>query len=428
MSRTAPGGAEEAEAVEPIAIGGREQLFDLLAEASEVEHTLMCSYLFAAFSLRTGEGCGLNETEAKAVASWREAVLSIAVEEMVHLLLVANLSIAIGGRPHFNRPNFPVEPGYFPAGVVVKLTRFCRETLDHFIFLERPRGASLPDADGFEPETDYVREEAFQGVMPSIQDYATVGGLYDALRANLVASSKRLGEAALFIGPIAAQVSAPAIDLPGVAAIEDLSGALAAIDTIVEQGEGSPAEREGSHYERFRAIREEYDRLAAANPDFDPAWPVADSPVMRRPPTSEGKTFVDAPEAARVLDLANGVYALLLQLVIQAFGRTGPQAATGQARTLGAAIGLMHLLSAVSARLVRLPASPSAPGTTAGVSFTMVRAVEPIFLGGVEEQLVRERLRDLASAARAALAVDPGLAGIAEKIDGLASAYAAARP
>lgn len=408
-----------------VTTGGREQLFDLLAEASEIEHTLMCSYLFAAFSLRRGSDSGLNGQEGEAVEAWRKVILSIAVEEMVHLLLVANLSIAIGGRPHFGRPNFPVEPGYFPAGVVVKLTRFSHETLEHFIFLERPKGSRLADAEGFEPETPYVREEAFDGLTPSIQDYATVGGLYDALRANLIASARRLGEGDLFLGPVTAQVASEAVDLPGVATVDGLASALQAIDTIVEQGEGSPSDREDSHYERFRAIRAEYRTLRDLNPSFDPAWPVAESPVMRRPPTPEGKTFVDAPDAARVLDLANAVYALLLQLVVQAFGRTGGRATADQARTLDAAIGLMHALAAVSDRLVRLPASPSAPGLNAGVSFTMVRSVEAVFLGGIEERLILERLTELATGARDASAVDPGLAGVAQAIEKLAVDYRA---
>ncbi|MGI4959524.1 MAG: ferritin-like domain-containing protein [Janthinobacterium lividum] len=39
-----------------VVVGSREQLLHLLAEAAEIEHTLMCSYLYAAFSLkRAGE-------------------------------------------------------------------------------------------------------------------------------------------------------------------------------------------------------------------------------------------------------------------------------------------------------------------------------------------------------------------------------------
>ena len=311
------------------------------------------------------------------------------------------------------------------AGVVVKLTRFSPETLDHFIFLERPKGSRLPDAEGFEPETPYVREEAFDGLTPSTQDYATVGGLYNALRANLIASARRLGEGDLFLGPVTAQVGTEAVDLPGVATVDGLASALQVVDTIVEQGEGSPSDRDDSHYERFRGIRAEYRKLRDLNPSFDPAWPVAESPVMRRPPSPEGKTFVDAPDAARVLDLANAVYALLLQLIVQAFGRTGGRPVAGQARTLDAAIGLMHALAAISDRLVRLPASASAPGVNAGVSFTMVRSVEAVFLGGIEERLILERLTELATGARSALAVDPGLADVAQAIEKVADAYQA---
>ena len=49
------------------------------------------------------------------------------------------------------RANLPLAPGYHPAGVIVRLTPFTRETLDHFIFLERADHHRLQDAPGFEP-------------------------------------------------------------------------------------------------------------------------------------------------------------------------------------------------------------------------------------------------------------------------------------
>jgi hypothetical protein len=53
--------------------------------------------------------------------------------------------------PHFQRPNFPVVPGYHPAGVVVSLAPFDPATLDHFVFLERPEGVDAKDGAGFDP-------------------------------------------------------------------------------------------------------------------------------------------------------------------------------------------------------------------------------------------------------------------------------------
>ena len=205
---------------ERIVIGPREQIFHLLAEAAEIEHTLMCTYLYAAFSLKRGTGTGLSRAESKLVAVWRETLLSVATEEMVHLVLVSNISVALGGRPHLGRPNFPIAPGYFPSGVVVKLARFCKATLDHFVFLERPAEVALADGAGFAPPKKYRRESGRQGLMPSAQDYLTVGHLYEALAENLRASTARLGEKALFIGTRAAQIGPAVFDMPGVQEID----------------------------------------------------------------------------------------------------------------------------------------------------------------------------------------------------------------
>jgi hypothetical protein len=405
-----------------IVVGSREQLFHLIAEASEIEHTLMCSYLYAAFSLRRAGDAALSPHEAEAVERWRKSILTVATDEMVHLLLVANLSIALGGRPHFDRPNFPVAPGYFPSGVIVKLTPFSPETLDHFVYLERPQGIDHADGDGFQHEEEYQREQAYVGLMPSVQDYATVGRLYEAVRVNLRSCARRYGEDALFVGPDDTQVGPDAVELAGIATIHDLHSALAAIDTIVEQGEGSPRDREDSHYHRFREIQAEYEALRSTNPQFQPAWPVAENPVMRRPPEPDDKVFIDAPTSARVLDYANATYALLLRCLVQAFGRRGEDAKEVQARVLDAAITLMHVLGQVSTLLASLPASASHPGVNAGMTFTMLRSVQPLFAGPAERQIGAERLDELARGAEDLTGVQPMFAGIAKQMREIAAA------
>jgi hypothetical protein len=407
-----------------IVLGPREQLFHLLAEAAEIEHTLMCSYLYAAFSLKRDGAGGLSERETAAVERWRKAIMGVAIEEMAHLLLVSNLSIAIGGRPHFGRPNFPVDAGYFPSRVVVKLAPFNADTLQHLIFLERPRGVRHEDGEGFEHEEEYRREEAYLGLMPSVQDYTTVGRLYDALRANLVASSERLGEATLFIGSESAQVGPEVVELEGVAKIDTLDAALRAIDTIVAQGEGSPADREDSHYQRFLAIRTDYRALLAANPAFEPAWPAAESPVMRRPPEPDGKIFIDAPDAAMVLDLGNALYNLLLRCLVQAFGRQGTAQAQDQRRYFDAAIPLMHAMALTASTLVEMPASASHPGTNAGLSFTILRSVEPLLAGPAETVLLQERVREVRDVARSAARAIPALAPLDVSLAAVADAIA----
>ena len=51
----------------------RERSVHQLYEAAELEHNLMCTYLYAAFSLRSGAEEGLSAAEADATARWRRA-------------------------------------------------------------------------------------------------------------------------------------------------------------------------------------------------------------------------------------------------------------------------------------------------------------------------------------------------------------------
>src|SRR5579872_492568 len=96
----------------------REHAFHALYEAAELEHNLMCTYLYAAFSLKDGEADGLSAEEAVAVKRWRSVLINVAVEEMGHLTAVWNITSALGGSPRIGRTNFPLDPGYLPAGIV----------------------------------------------------------------------------------------------------------------------------------------------------------------------------------------------------------------------------------------------------------------------------------------------------------------------
>lgn len=87
------GGQADPEAT--MVIEQREALIYLLCEAAELEHSIMCEYLFAAFSLKHRSDKGLTEDELSAVKRWRRAISHVASEEMLHLALVHNLLSAI---------------------------------------------------------------------------------------------------------------------------------------------------------------------------------------------------------------------------------------------------------------------------------------------------------------------------------------------
>ena len=268
----------------------REQLIHALYEASELEHNLMCTYLYAAFSLKS-EGEGLSAAEQAAVDRWRKAITDVAIEEMGHLAAVWNITSAVGGQPRFGRGNFPIDPGYLPAGIVVKLAPFNDNVLQHFIFLERPSGSTELEGAGFE-SVPFQRSTDSGCLTPMGVAYETVGDFYHWLGHSLGGMAERLGEQHTFAGDRDLQLGPKQIDLNGVKPVICLKTALQAFDAIVRQGEGASVDTENSHYHKFCAIREELKALKAANPRFEPAWPAATNPVLRRPPNPEGRVWL----------------------------------------------------------------------------------------------------------------------------------------
>jgi hypothetical protein len=282
----------------------REQLIHTLYEAAELEHNLMCTYLYAAFSLKSADE-GLSAAEVDAVSRWRRSIIDVAIEEMGHLSAVWNITAALGGQPRFGRGNFPLDPGYLPAGITVKLEPFNEDVLQHFIFLERPEGSEEPEGKGFEPQRIFKRVGVGKHLTPMAIDYETAGVFYQGLGKLLRDFSAKHGESAAFAGDPALQMSPSEIDLGDAKPVLCLTTALHAFDAIVTQGEGASADSEHSHFHRFAQIRDEYRKLKAANPEFEPAWPAAVNPVLRRPPSPERKVWLENADAVATVDLAH---------------------------------------------------------------------------------------------------------------------------
>jgi CDGSH-type Zn-finger protein/uncharacterized Fe-S cluster protein YjdI len=401
----------------------RELLLHALYEAAELEHNLMCTYLYAAFSLKSPDETGPGGAEAEAVARWRQEILSVAVDEMSHLTAVWNITSALGGVPRFGRTNFPLDPGYLPASVVVKLAPFSEAVLQHFVHLERPAQSDEPDGEGFAPERLFVRGTSGLRLTPMGIDYATVGEFYAALGEALRALVARDGEAAAFCGDPALQLSEAEIDLPGARRVICLKSALAAFDSIIRQGEGAPGSTADSHFERFLAIRAEYQALRAANPGFAPSHPAATNPVLRRPPRPEGRVWLESEPAIAAVDLANAAYGLMLRLLAYAYSVAAPHPDKALAVDLG--LGLMRAVAVLGEHAARLPAGPSNPQCNAGMSFTALRDAAPFPPGPGARRFFIERLAELASAASAmAPGADPRVARVARSLAELAQGAA----
>ena len=405
---------------EQIVVQDREELIYLLCEAAEFEHTVMCSYLYAQWSLKRDASEGATPTELAAIERWRRSLGQVALEEMLHLSLVNNLLAAIGAAPHLWRPAFPVRPGHFPADVVMTLMPFGEAALDHFMFIERPEGLDIADGAGFSHANHYRRIARPDMLAPAPQDYASQGHLYHGALHGLARLAEQLGEDRVFVGHGQAQVGPEEFGLPGLFRIDDLASAQRAIEEIVTQGEGAPAHSADSHFARFSAIRQELAALRAARPDFEPARPVVRNPMLGDLGIAHDRTRIVDPVAAQVVDLANSIYALMVRALSQVFA---PAPLPGALRSALATTTttLMSAMSRVSDVATRLPADPARSTLTAGVNFEL-----PGSSGQLVQQcaarILGERAAELAGAARRLGRVVP-LAGVADDLDALAQRY-----
>jgi hypothetical protein len=279
---------------------------------------------------------------------------------------------AIGAAPSLTRPNFPRPSEYLPGGVRFALLPFGDAALTHFLYLERPEGMERMDAEGFVPSAPPDDPVTADEIMPRRQEFTTVGHLYRGIMDGLTALAARLGERALFPGPRRAQATP---ELFGgwtqLIAVTGLDSACAAIEEIIEQGEGARGDWQSAHYGRFLGIWEEYHRLREEDPDFEPARPVI--PAFTRQPfdIAEPQPLLTDPATRSVAELFNLGYEVLLQVLTRFFTHTDET--DEQLGTLvESAFGLMAgVLRPLGATLTRMPAGPAHPGRTAGPVFEM---------------------------------------------------------
>ena len=418
----------------PFVIEHREALIYMLCEAAELEHGIMCQYLFAAFSLKQGEDEGLAAEELEAVIGWRRTISHVATEEMLHLALVHNLLSAFGAAPHLGRPNLPAPAQHYPAGVNLTLVPFGEQALRHFMFLERPEGMALKGAKGIDaPVHDAVPLMAERDIVPHLQDFATVGHLYRSIEQGIAHLAEKFGERGLFVGPPRAQATSENFRWPELVAVTDLASAQTAIDTILEQGEGARGHWEQAHFGQFVQILDEYRAMMASNSSFDPIRPVMFATV-RPCEHDEHVPLIGDRVTSRCADLFNVSYEVLLQMLERYFAHTeetDAQLATLANTTIALMVGVLKPLGDL---ITTLPAGPNHPGLNAGPTFELF--YESDYLMPHREAawtLLEERLREAANFCglvrqiapeRVAAELDPVCSALGEAADSLSGHFA----
>lgn len=233
-------------------IDNRDELISYLETAMALEHATIPPYLTAYYSIR-------STTNSDAA----HLIRVVAVEEMLHLTLVANVLNAIGGKPDLTRPGFvPAYPARLPDGeddFTVDLRPFSREAVETFCKIERPGRAPSADA-------RLVRTRAGEPPLlvssPTAEEvhFYSIGEFY----AEIIEGLEKLaaGDPGLFCGNPALQVGPEYFYSGGgnVIPVSDLDSARRALNFIADQGEGLDsgvydADGELAHYYRFRQLQ-----------------------------------------------------------------------------------------------------------------------------------------------------------------------------
>ena len=158
---------------------------------------------------------------------------------------------------------------------------------------------------------------------------------------------------------------------PELIAVTGLDSALAAVEEIIEQGEGARGDWRDAHYGRFLQMWEEYHALRERDPSFDPARPVLAAYGRQPFDILTPMPIITDPLAHRVAELASVAYELVLHLLTRFFTHTDETDEQLQTLTDGA-IGLMaDVVRPLGTALTQFPVGPEHEGKTAGFAFEM---------------------------------------------------------
>lgn len=306
--------------------GTKEAVLKALQKAIQLEHSTIPLYLYTLYSLDPAKNGDIARI-----------IKSVVIEEMLHMTLACNVLNALGGSPLIDHPDFiPKYPGHLPgsvqSGLIVHLAPFSLEQVNAFMTVEEP-----------ESPLHFPERAALATPPPS----ETIGEYYHTIKRQIVS----LGNG-IFNGDPRKQVGPDSI--AGALVVTDVESAQTAVDTIVEEGEGtkeSPMEAATgtvvAHYYRFAEIH--HGKRLIKNPDAGPDTPPDrryafggpvipfDQDGVYRVPTDPKAAIYPVGGAARqVCDTFNYTYTSLLKTLHGVFN--------GSPEQFGAAIGLMMSL------------------------------------------------------------------------------------
>jgi hypothetical protein len=385
---------------EKTKIDNRSQLIYALTEVAELEHVLMCQYLYAAASIK-GNLAELPNKKRKyhqfeLLRKWKRLILRVAREEMQHLAYAQNLLVSVGGAPTFTRPNFPCSNRFYrekpsSPGVEMTLEAFSLDTINRFIRFETNHPEEIKHLD-------------LLWAVPDPNYYETLPEFYRAVRAGF--TKEMFVEVAIQYDPV--DEGGESIRTPGrppiANTVTNVEEARALLDQIILQGEGASADDPQAHLNIFRRIRAELQEEQEADPKFQPSRPVVPNPLTRmhddiRPDTKAKITLVgkdqDGGLQYGLLQLFNGAYEVLLNWLFQLFAQQGSKEELRAIETLAFLPFMSEVIRPIMEVLTLVPRDLKKPTKALGASFEVTTNNFMVPSGSVPRRLTAERLREL---------------------------------
>jgi hypothetical protein len=345
----------------------RRELQDLLQFALMVELSTIPPYATACYSIKE-QGQYDRSSPEIVNAEPIEVIRQVMVEEMLHMVLVANVMNAIGFSPILTDPDqLPKYPRrlLIDRGPELRLRRFDRDQINGFREVERAVGDPKKERDG---------------------PYNTIGGLYLFIVKRLQDACNAHGAGSIFIGDDSLQIDdgdyygAGGVVIP----VTDLISAISAITEIMEEGEGAdlgktandgdripgpPGEdrMDVAHYFKFNEIlhsryyqpKDLFDAPPSAGDmivDWSAVCPMRDDP--------KSGDYVGWPDIQALSDSFNASYSELLYGLELAF--------SGKKDQLRALVPVMYQLRDRAQKLMRVPLPGVVPVATAGPTWDYI--------------------------------------------------------
>ncbi len=371
----------------PPGFSAHDYVVFLLTIGAELEHSLMVQYLYAAYSLG---GPQVPEEHRETVRGWQDAILSIAKEEMGHLLTVQNMLRLLGGPLNLSREDFPWDTKLSPFPFALR--PLDQSVLAQYVVAESPKDWG----DAATPE-----EKALiiaQAAAASGQAVNRVGALY-SYAIKLLSDETLLPDAAFQgdtlpfqatwdewgrnYGPVNGKTAPNDADVLIGTAFSRQS-AIQALTQLAAQGEApdiAPSLEEASHFHRFLAIWRAFPtvknavRPLAVNPQIAPPELPEEARLETADASASTTTWISDRRSAAWAELFNLRYRMLLTYLSHSFRIAGDGGTQSEASVRGFVVqrtfAEMYNLKTIAHLLVQMPANASGGITRAGPPFAM---------------------------------------------------------